>query len=60
MKALVAGLADEALLGRVWGGGGRVFLLLFEARRPSLLDRLLVSRLVFSSWLFTCSVLAFK
>ena len=59
VKALVAGLTDEALLGRVWGGG-RVFLLLFgQGGRLSL--TVLVSRLaVFSSWLFTCSVLAFR
>lgn len=59
VEALVAGLTDEALLGRVWGGG-RVFLLLFgQGSRLAL--TVLVSRLaVFSRWLFTCFVLAFR
>lgn len=59
VEALVAGLADEALLGRVWGGG-RVFLPSFgQGSRLALTS--LVSRLaVFSSWRFTCFVLAFR
>ena len=59
VEALVAGLADEALLGRVWGGG-RVFLPSF-GQGSCLALTSLVSRLaVFSSWRFTCFVLAFR
>lgn len=59
VEALVAGLTDEALLGRVWGGR-RVFLLLL-GQGSFLSLTVLVSRLaVFSGWLFTCFVLAFR
>lgn len=62
MEALVAGLTDEALLGRVWGDSC-IFLLLFWQGTSLSLTVLFPRLAVFFSWLsclFICFVLGFK